>query len=164
MSHFSVIVIGDDVDEQLAPYQENNMGDCPKEYLEFHDMEPECREEYANGVTERVLMPDGRLLMKWDDEFRKEGSFGVGTDTHEVPDHLTVVELPFSQLYPTFEQFMDDYHGYRFDEEQGKFGYWENPNKKWDGYTIGGRWTGYFPVKNGAVPVLGATVNVWSQS
>jgi len=33
MSHFTVLVVGDDVHEQLAPYQENNMGDCPEEYL-----------------------------------------------------------------------------------------------------------------------------------
>ena len=35
MSHFSVLVVGDNIKEQLAPYQENNMGDCPQEYLEF---------------------------------------------------------------------------------------------------------------------------------
>lgn len=35
MSHFSVLVIGDNVEGQLAPFQENNMGDCPKQYLEF---------------------------------------------------------------------------------------------------------------------------------
>ena len=38
MSHFSVAVISktpDDVDDLLAPFQENNMDDCPKEYLSF---------------------------------------------------------------------------------------------------------------------------------
>ena len=38
MSHFTVMVIGDNPEEQLAPYQENNMGDCPQEYLEFNDL------------------------------------------------------------------------------------------------------------------------------
>lgn len=37
MSHFCVLVIGDNVDGQLAPYQENNMGDCPKEFLKWRD-------------------------------------------------------------------------------------------------------------------------------
>lgn len=46
MSHFSVLVIGPDVDRQLAPYQENNMGDCPKEYLAFvEDEDSEIDEE-----------------------------------------------------------------------------------------------------------------------
>ncbi len=39
MSHFSVLVIGPDVDRQMAPYQENNMGDCPKQFLEFYEDE-----------------------------------------------------------------------------------------------------------------------------
>lgn len=41
MSHFTVAVISDPkgktVEELLAPYQENNMDDCPEEYLEFVD-------------------------------------------------------------------------------------------------------------------------------
>lgn len=37
MSHFCVMVIGPNIDKQLAPYQENNMGDCPKEFLKWRD-------------------------------------------------------------------------------------------------------------------------------
>ena len=39
MSHFTVAVITDDINKlegMLAPYQENNMDDCPREYLEFN--------------------------------------------------------------------------------------------------------------------------------
>jgi len=32
MSHFCVLVVGENPELQLAPYQENNMEDCPKEY------------------------------------------------------------------------------------------------------------------------------------
>lgn len=76
MSHFTVLVIGDDIEKQLAPYQENNMGDCPKEYMQFTEDED-----------------------------------------------------------------------YDVDEETGKKGYWSNPNTKWDWYSVGGRWTGYFKLK-----------------
>ena len=34
--HFSIMVVGDNVEEQMAPFQENNMGDCPNEYLEYY--------------------------------------------------------------------------------------------------------------------------------
>jgi len=85
MSHFTVMVIGDDHEKQLAPYQENNMGDCPEEYLEFNEDE-DCN----------------------------------------------------------------------FDEKAGKKGYWENPNAKWDWYTVGGRWTGFFKLKPGANGELGS--------
>lgn len=36
MSHFTVLVIGDDPEKQLAPYQENNMENCPEKSLTFH--------------------------------------------------------------------------------------------------------------------------------
>ena len=39
MSHFNVLAVGDGVDEQLAPHQENNMGDVPEKYLEFREDE-----------------------------------------------------------------------------------------------------------------------------
>lgn len=45
MSHFTVLVVGEGIEQQLAPYQENNMGDCPEEYLEFED----CTEEVLEG-------------------------------------------------------------------------------------------------------------------
>lgn len=34
--HFSIIVTGDNYEEQLEPFQENSMEDCPKEYLKFY--------------------------------------------------------------------------------------------------------------------------------
>lgn len=47
MSHFTVLVIGNNPEEQLAPFQENNMGDCPREYMEFDDMTEELQKDYA---------------------------------------------------------------------------------------------------------------------
>ena len=41
MSHFTVLVIGKNPEQQLAPYQENNMRDCPSEFLAFNDIEDE---------------------------------------------------------------------------------------------------------------------------
>ncbi len=79
MSHFVTLVIGENVKEQLAPYQENNMGDCPKQFLQF------------------VLDEDADL-----------------------------------------------------DGETGKRGYWENPNRKWDYWLVGGRYAMRLKVKPGA--------------
>lgn len=69
MSHYTVMVVGDDIEKQLSPFQENNMGDCPEEYLED-------------------------------------------------------IEI--------------DGHKYR-----------DNPNAKWDWYSLGGRWSGMIKVKKG---------------
>ena len=155
MSHFCVAVIVHDggcLDDLLAPYQENNMGDCPKKYLEFVSTEEEHRSEYENDSTEKIRTPDGRLLWAWDEEFRVPGSIGHGSDTHKVPEGMGYekVTLKFTELYPTFDSFMMDYHGAKGpDEETGKYGYWENPNAKWDWYQIGGRASGWFRTKDG---------------
>lgn len=150
MSHFTVIVIGESPEEQLIPYQENNMGDCPDEFLEFFETETERYEEYLNGTCERVMMPDGRLLSRFDEEFRKDGSIGIGSSSHEVPEHLEIRNVPFLEIYPTFDEFMREYHGYeQRDPKTGKYGYWDNPNAKWDWYELGGRWTGFFKLKEG---------------
>ena len=72
MSHFTVLVIGENVEKQLAPYQENNMGDCPQEYLEFHDMEEEYQNQYDNDDVEMVEAPTGELLYSWDERFKQK--------------------------------------------------------------------------------------------
>lgn len=110
MSHFTVMVIGENVDAQLAPFQENNMGDCPPEYMEFNDMTDEVRDEY--------------------DELGADGK----------------------EKYPTFELYVEDYHGYKAHEIDGetRYGYYENPNAKWDWYQVGGRWSGFLKLKAGA--------------
>ena len=49
MSHFTVLVVGNDPGEQLKPFQENNMGDCPSEFMKFNDKEDEIIKEYNKG-------------------------------------------------------------------------------------------------------------------
>jgi hypothetical protein len=140
MSHFIVAVFtkeGQTVEELLAPYQENNMGDCPKEYLEFYDVEEEYRNKYENEGIEKVKLPDGRLLSSWESGAREY-------------ENLEKVKVPFKETYETFEQFMEEWAGYKKDEETGKYGYWENPNAKWDWWVVGGRWSGLLKLKDEA--------------
>lgn len=96
MSHFTVLVIGENPKEQLKPFQENNMGDYPEDFLEFY-------------------------------------------------------EIDWKSDYNTKEEAFSD--GYK--EHEGKIGYWENPNAKWDWYVLGGRWSGYYKLKPGAEGLLG---------
>ncbi len=105
MSHFTVMVIGEDPESQLAPYQENNMGNCPEEYLAFNDL------------TER-------LKSEWESE-----------------DEETKQECNND-----FDQYASVYQGYK-KQEDGRYGYWENSNAKWDWYILGGRWSGFFKMK-----------------
>jgi hypothetical protein len=116
MSHFTVLVIskpGEDPEKFLEPFQENNMGDCPPEYMEFNDRTEELKKEYEEEDAET------------------------------------------KEKYPTFEKYAEEYNGYKVDEN-GRYGYWGNPNAKWDWYQLGGRWTGYFKAKEGAMIVTGS--------
>lgn len=56
--------------------------------------------------------------------------------------------------YATFEDFMRKYGGYK-QHTDGRWGYWRNPNAKWDWYVVGGRWRGFFPVKAGTNAIVG---------
>ncbi|PPL04918.1 hypothetical protein [Parapedobacter indicus] len=153
MSHFTVMVIGNDPEKQLAPYQENNMGDCPKEYLKFNDIEAEHRETYSTDETTVFVSPEGETLSKYQDRFRVSDGLLNGSN-YVCPEGWTEKEILVSELYPTFEQYMSEYCGYA-PSEDGRFGYWENPNAKWDWYQLGGRWTGHLKLKQGAVGTNG---------
>ncbi len=158
MSHFTVLVIGDDVEGQLAPYQENNMRDCPEEYLEFNDVSEEFTEQWTTKDLDLYVSPEGEKFLKYDSRFRVCSS-AVGfsnRDEYVLPERWThVVTTPEESGYwidddngNAFTNYVADYHGYERNED-GKFGYWENPNAKWDWYVVGGRWNNFFKLKEG---------------
>jgi len=202
MSHFTVLVIGDDVEGALAPFQENNMGDCPKEYLEFHSHEEELKKDWeANEDTVKSFYPEHRINVS-KEEYENFGKTGVmvflnkeaefchiikdgdkvalhveGTDYDEclygtvsdtVEDSTTRprtysfkatkierTETKIRDFYKDFDAYATEHCGYRKDEEKGEYGYWENPNAKWDWYALGGRWAGKLRLKPNAKGVHG---------
>lgn len=164
MSHFTVTVKltakrlashGGSVDkalaEMMAPYCEQTQDE---RYTVFEDSEDEYRKEYATEGSRKVRTPEGELLWPWDERFRV-GGYGIGSDTHRVPEDCEEVTVPHRESYATFEQFVEDYHGTALDERTRRYGHWRNPNAKWDWYSIGGRWTGFYPVKPTALIALG---------
>lgn len=106
MSHYTLLVIGNNIEAQLAPFQENNRADCPKQYLAFNDCTDEVHTTYAAANAE------------------------------------------IKAEYLTIEEYAAGYHGYRLDPGLQRFGYWKNPNAKWDWYVVGGRWSGMLKLKS----------------
>lgn len=157
--HFAVAVICDrdkTIEELLAPYQENNMCNVDKKYLEFFDIEVDYRHEYESDIVRRVVMPDGRLLSPHDEEFRVAGCVGFGQDSFVVPTYLEIKDFRLTELYKTFDSYMQDFLEIERDPETGKYGYWDNPNAKWDWYVIGGRFRGQVRAQHGLIsPELG---------
>ena len=67
MSHYTVAVIVDKLDENevakmLAPYQENNMGNCPRKYLAFYSITEEYKQIYEEGTKSMILIDDNKLV------------------------------------------------------------------------------------------------------
>ena len=60
--HFTVLVVGDNLEEQLAPFQENNMGDCPAEHMEFEpiDLVGEGYKTVAEAVADNYEEHEGK--------------------------------------------------------------------------------------------------------
>lgn len=46
----------------------------------------------------------------------------------------------------SFEDFIEQYAGYSR-KDNAKFGYFSNPNAKWDWWVVGGRWDNRFLIK-----------------
>lgn len=150
MSHFTLLVIGDNVDQQLAPYADQEFED---QYAVFENKEDEYRNEYENETIEAVIV-DGEFHTKYDDIFRKKTA-SIGSDW-VYPKNAVFKKMLYKEFYPTMEDFLSQWHGvHSVDEKTGLYGYWTNPNGKWDWYSIGGRWTGYFLPKDGASGNLG---------
>jgi len=158
MSHFTVVVrlpseiarsaLDEAVAQALLPFKESGFGDDDPEelqqYMEFEETEDTQRTKYETESVEHVRMPDGRLLLPWDDELSSPGA-----DIRSVPSGATKIEIPYKQLFPTFEKFMEEWCEEKRDPVHNRYGYWHNPRAKWDWYQIGGRWDGFFPMPAG---------------
>lgn len=132
MSHFAVLVIGDDYEEQLQPYHEYECTGVKDQFVEFVDCTDEVTTGWGVDEVNLALDEDGKKVSAY----------------HNDAVDGTEFTVPVHEHYVTIEEYAEKYHGY--DLIDGKFGRWTNPNAKWDWYCVGGRWTGYFKVKEGA--------------
>lgn len=104
MSHFTVLVIGDDYEGQLAPYNEDIQVAPYKRYESDVDW---LREVYAKEHDGQQPPSDQALAEFLNEHWEDEHDYGV--------DDMGVFQ------WSTY-----------------------NPDSKWDWYTVGGRWRGYF--------------------
>lgn len=126
MSHFSLIVIGENINDQLEPYAEKY---APEKYLTFQDNEDENLDEYNNKEVDIIVLADGSLHHKNESIFQDNED-----DTY--PEGSIVRKGRYSEIFDTFEQFMNEYHGVETrDLKTNRYGYWHNANAKYDWYS-----------------------------
>lgn len=176
MSHFTVLVIGDNVEKQLEPFWELDlsvaeMAEDPRS--EFHlevakdDIPSKAREAAENHIkwlhSRNVSFGKLKASGKYNKAVESMLHHGFG---YEEKDYEGLI----NRAMESNREDMRKYRKYLQDEDwstilsdyqgggqniDGDWGYWHNPNAKWDWYQVGGRWRGYFKLKDGAVGKMG---------
>lgn len=127
MSHFSVMVIGDNIERQLEPYDENK-----DVYIDM----TEALEEELKELIKYTIWADGKRPYYGIEAVGKTVTF------KNMPDepNKIIYEDTKKEVFGTI-QALAEYKGYELNEEDGKWYRRYNPNSKWDWYSIGGRWS-----------------------
>ena len=161
MSHFTVLahlpVSKEEYDEGylyevLEPYSECTEN---RAYLDFQDKTEEVKEGWNTTTVKAIRMPDNscvyaenRALPKGyvisDDKIVYEKS---GRVTEVCKRYIIIPECPVNLVYNSLDDFAEGYYGY---EKRGaRYGYWCNNNAFYDWFSVGGRWSGAFLMKDG---------------
>lgn len=136
MSHFCVLVIGNDPEEQMAPYHEFECTGQDDEYVQDVDRTEESREEYLSRTCRQLKSPEGKLYDPWDDKFYRDPTpeekekigpmagagcghglrwsskdwgdgQGYRAKVHFTPEGYEEVEVPYKELM-TFAKYLTD--------------------------------------------------------
>lgn len=119
MSHFTVLVIGENIEDQLNPFWELD--------LSHEDLINDPRAEFFEQTSIEDLENEF-------ENFKLEG--------HD-------------KEYKSVKEFAEEWNGYFLNKEGTAYGYYKNPNAKWDWYSVGGRWSGFFKLKMGRTGKVG---------
>lgn len=164
----------------LQPWHEFECTDIGDQYVVGVDRTEEALAEFAKATVVRIKGPDGTLHDRFDEdgnwkpEFsRPEPQRPGGIHRVEfIPAGFERVELPASDVESAAD-WISGYYGWpicgRDPGEEFKYGRIEvdadgnvvkcidrtNPNKKWDWWQLGGRWSGHLRVKEGALAFHG---------
>lgn len=143
MSHFTVLVIGENPEKQLQPYHEYECTGVEDEYV----IDVDRTSEVDEWLNEELFV--GKKGDDYDYEYNEEAA-GESFSAFEKMSRSAYFKLTGSSE----DNEVNDWFGYK---KQGvKWTQFTNPNKKWDWYQLGGRWAGFFKVKNAeAMAVVG---------
>jgi hypothetical protein len=198
MSHFTVLVIGDEVEKQLAPFEEFECSGTESEFVESLDQTEEFKKDFKEKTKRVIIDLEGKEHSPYGDEFYRDptpeeqvklkiaGGFGhvdgisySSKDWNDgkgyrakvkfVPEGWVEKDIPYGSEVEFYESYYGDegkvvpHDGTVDITGVHKFGHVQldkdgnvakvirrtNPKRHWDWYQIGGRWAGFFPLKEG---------------
>lgn len=138
MSHFSVLVIGENPEEQLAPFDENIKLPRYVAYTKSQLIEKARKEleEYKNSIYAEFLADK--------EKYKRE---------NDNLQHIEYLEKIFPEkLMQSDEELYQREIIFYNPKDVGKEGELYsiyNPKSKWDWYSLGGRWNGLITLQNG---------------
>lgn len=138
MSHFTVLVIWDDVESALAPFDENM--DVPQ-YIKY------TREQLIEKSKQEIQeFKDGEYAQYISDPVKYEAECSNPAHIEFLKD-----EFPKRLLWSDEEHYQNEI---RWVDPENIWSNWEvistrNPHGQWDWWQIGGRWAGNIIVKPG---------------
>lgn len=124
MSHFNVLVIGDDIEKQLAPYHEFECTGRDDEYVQNVDRLDDVKSNYETHGKDKPLAEFVEGWYGW-----KPVAIGNEPDLSNGHKYGWFRINDSGELIEAIDR--------------------TNPNKKWDWYKIGGRWRNWIPRKGG---------------
>lgn len=146
------------VRDLMEPY--SDITDNP-EYLEFHDETEDIKYQYDNGVVDCIKLPQGKIIIDpsifYGSRFAVCGGkvFEAGRGplrqekrTKRAKRIKALPGYPWKKLYPDFKAFADSWGHVDYYEEMDAYGCFENPEARWDWYSIGGSWPSLLLVKD----------------
>lgn len=136
MSHFAVLVIGNNIEEQLAKFDESIQ--MPKYVKQTKEQliaeEKDFIEQYKNGTYAEYLADPVNYV-----EGKSEGH--VKYISEEFPKKL---EMTDEEIY---QDVIKHYEPEDIDPDGGAYSTY-NPDSKWDWYEVGGRYAGRIVLKD----------------
>lgn len=169
MSHFSVLIVHNEdqsIEDILFPYWELDLSeeemktDKRAKFNLKHTRESaeqerlkiieELREKIKNGnyKTREILEKEAKK-----DRFSRYNPEEPMSENYGTKEYYEKQITLYEKMNE--EEFMKDWDGYSFNKEENGYGYYNNPNAKWDWWLIGGRWTGFFKLKDGSTGIIG---------
>lgn len=121
MSHFNVLVIGNNPEKALAPYHEFECDGVDDEYV----VENDISDEIIGDIGEMGSLAEAVIYNLGDDSIVSDSSEVDLTGAHKFGYAIIKDNTLVKAVRRT------------------------NPNKKWDWYQCGGRWSGFFLNKDG---------------
>ncbi len=119
MSHFTCLVIGPDPEAQLAPFDENRVVEPYKDRIDLDEVGRAIA--FFAEHPEHIHDPLTKELLEAAQQGKADGQIACLAAYNETPVAI------------------DDEGFYRMSTY--------NPDSKWDWYSLGGRWSGYFPLR-----------------